>query len=307
MLGDRAIGFSKHSLFMMIVMHRKALLVILVIFSIFIVAFYSFYIYEHESIYSTVESHTLPSLSSSISEGLNVVKIIVIVDNNVYRSGLKTAWGIAVYVETPYTKFLFDTGPNPSVLEYNAKVLGINLSSIDFVVLSHVHGDHTGGLPLIARLKPCLKVYIPAHVHSLGEYVRNLGLEPVLVNKTMEIASGVYVSKPLYGPPHEISVAISTSNGLFVLVGCSHCGVDNFVKTFIEDTGYRVYGVLGGFHLSGSPIEKVRSVIDNLVEQGVSKIYPIHCSGDNTRDYVRTSYPDCYGDGGVGLEIVLNP
>ncbi|HDI02156.1 MAG TPA: hypothetical protein ENF93_00770, partial [Ignisphaera sp.] len=65
------------------------------------------------------------------------MKIVVVVDNNRFREDLETAWGVSIYVETPKTRFLFDTGPNPDVLEYNARKLGIDLSSLDFVVISH--------------------------------------------------------------------------------------------------------------------------------------------------------------------------
>ena len=72
------------------------------------------------------------------------VRQVVLVDNNPYKEGLETAWGLAVYLETDQTKLLFDTGPDPGVLERNAEKLGIDLSKIDFIVISHPHGDHTG-------------------------------------------------------------------------------------------------------------------------------------------------------------------
>jgi metal-dependent hydrolase (beta-lactamase superfamily II) len=151
------------------------------------------------------------------------VRLVVLVDNNPYREGLEAAWGLSVYVEAGGARLLFDTGPDPGVLERNAGKLEVDLSKVDFVVVSHAHGDHTGGLRLLSSIKPGLRVYIPPD-QSLKRYVEGLGLEPVQVNSTVEVAEGVFVVKPLYGPPLEEALAIRTSRGLIILVGCSHPG-----------------------------------------------------------------------------------
>jgi 7,8-dihydropterin-6-yl-methyl-4-(beta-D-ribofuranosyl)aminobenzene 5'-phosphate synthase len=151
------------------------------------------------------------------------VRLVVLVDNNPYREGLEAAWGLSVYVEAGGARLLFDTGPDPGVLERNAGKLEVDLSKVDFVVVSHAHGDHTGGLRLLSSIKPGLRVYIPPD-QSLKRYVEGLGLEPVQVNSTVEVAEGVFVVKPLYGPPLEDALAIRTSRGLIILVGCSHPG-----------------------------------------------------------------------------------
>jgi len=233
------------------------------------------------------------------------VKVIVLVDNEGYVKGLRTAWGIAMYVETPHARFLFDTGPDPTVLKYNAGRFGVNLSNIDFVIISHCHGDHVGGLPLIAKLKPGVKVYVPQH-SGLQNYVRGLGLTPVLVNKTTEVAPGVWVLKPLYGPPWEEGVAVATRLGLAVLVGCSHPGVDRIVEVAVHDlsTG-KVYAVIGGFHLMGAPENIIAEEMDNLASLGVVKVYPLHCSGSEVKEYLRSKYPSMLGVGGVGLELTF--
>lgn len=60
-------------------------------------------------------------------------------------------WGYSALVEVDGRKFLFDTGSNPDVVLKNAKSLGINLSEVEDVVISHNHDDHTGGLILLRR------------------------------------------------------------------------------------------------------------------------------------------------------------
>ena len=235
------------------------------------------------------------------------MKIVVVVDNNRFREDLETAWGVSIYVETPKTRFLFDTGPGSDVLEYNARKLGIDLSSLDFVVISHEHGDHWGGIEAIAHHRQGIAVYIPRWSSSmLYRYIEELGLKPIAIDRTTEVAEGIYVLKPLYGPPYEIAAAVKSPRGLVVIVGCSHPGVVKFVKQAIDDIGDKVYAVIGGFHLGGTPLSKIKKIVNDLIELGVEKIYPLHCSGNTIREYLATKYPEKYGDGGVGLEIVFD-
>jgi 7,8-dihydropterin-6-yl-methyl-4-(beta-D-ribofuranosyl)aminobenzene 5'-phosphate synthase len=173
------------------------------------------------------------------------MRMVVLVDNNPYRQDLEKAWGLSAYIETSGVRLLFDTGPDPIVLEANARRLGIDLSKIDFVVISHAHGDHTGGLRLLASIKPGITVYVPPD-GSLVSYVRSLGLKPIQVNNTVEVSRGVYVVKPLYGPPIEEALAIKTGKELIILVGCSHPGVVNIVEQAMRDIGVKPYIVLGG-------------------------------------------------------------
>ena len=60
-------------------------------------------------------------------------------------------WGYSALVDVDGRKFLFDTGANPDVVLKNAAALGIDLSVVEDVVISHNHGDHTGGLLTLRR------------------------------------------------------------------------------------------------------------------------------------------------------------
>ena len=61
-------------------------------------------------------------------------------------SATEKDWGFAALIEYGGTRILFDTGDNPDILANNAKAKGVDLSKLDFVVLSHRHGDHMGGM-----------------------------------------------------------------------------------------------------------------------------------------------------------------
>jgi len=60
-------------------------------------------------------------------------------------------WGFSAFVEVDGRRFLFDTGANPDLVLHNAKALKIDLSSVEDVIISHNHDDHTGGLISLRR------------------------------------------------------------------------------------------------------------------------------------------------------------
>jgi 7,8-dihydropterin-6-yl-methyl-4-(beta-D-ribofuranosyl)aminobenzene 5'-phosphate synthase len=60
-------------------------------------------------------------------------------------------WGYSALVEVDGRKFLFDTGLHPDVVLANARTLRIDLTQVEDVVISHNHGDHTGGLLTLRR------------------------------------------------------------------------------------------------------------------------------------------------------------
>ena len=280
---------------------RLTLALALLIISAFIAAIITYYdIVAPENPLQTSTRTASTSTTSTRS-----IRLVVIVDNNPYNRSLKTAWGIAVYVEAFGRRILFDTGPDMNVLKYNAEKLGIKLADIDFIVISHEHGDHVGGLPLFSKLHQKLHVYIPSGSPWLKHYVESLGLKPIVVEHTTSVSPGVYIVGPLYGPPYEQALAIKTAKGLIVVVGCSHPGADKIAEKALKELGTKPFAIVGGFHLIGASKEKVEDTIDRLVEMGFRKIYPIHCSGEEARRYLEIHYPDRYGDGGVGLEIIV--
>jgi 7,8-dihydropterin-6-yl-methyl-4-(beta-D-ribofuranosyl)aminobenzene 5'-phosphate synthase len=69
----------------------------------------------------------------------------------VHERTLIGEWGFAAFIEANGRRLLFDTGAAPDTVLRNAETLGIDLSSITDVVLSHFHPDHTGGLVTLRR------------------------------------------------------------------------------------------------------------------------------------------------------------
>ncbi len=92
------------------------------------------------------------------------MRIINLVENETGSSGCEAAHGLSFYVETEKHKLLFDAGPTKAVFR-NAQKLGINLTAVDTVILSHGHYDHSGGILAFAQLNPAARIYIQ---HNAG-------------------------------------------------------------------------------------------------------------------------------------------
>jgi 7,8-dihydropterin-6-yl-methyl-4-(beta-D-ribofuranosyl)aminobenzene 5'-phosphate synthase len=70
-------------------------------------------------------------------------------------------WGYSALVQIGGKRILFDTGGDSDILARNAEAKGVDLSKLDFVVLSHRHSDHLGGLSYLLRVNPKIRIYAP--------------------------------------------------------------------------------------------------------------------------------------------------
>jgi len=236
--------------------------------------------------------------------GSDSVEINILVDNNP-NSDLKSPWGVSLYIKTQNLSILFDAGPDPNALKENSEKLNLDLNNLDLAVISHEHGDHVRGLEYVSKVNKNLTVFVPAHMSgSCKNWIKSLGLKVIEVKDTTLISEGIAIVGELYGPPYEQALAINVENlGLIILVGCSHPGVDKIVSKAEDDLNQNPYAVIGGFHLSGESLNKIREVAEALIERGLKRIYPIHCSGEGFRKFLRENYLEVYGDGMVGLKI----
>lgn len=95
-------------------------------------------------------------------------RITILVDNNVQPNrGLMPEHGFSALVERPGLRFLFDTGQGKA-LPHNAQALGVDLSGLDAVILSHGHYDHTGGLNYVIGRNPGIRII--AHPKALSKH-----------------------------------------------------------------------------------------------------------------------------------------
>ena len=113
------------------------------------------------------------------------MRIINLVENTEGASGCGVEHGLCFYIETEKHKLLMDTGQTGLLLE-NAEILGIDLTKVDTVVLSHGHYDHGGGILPFAKINPTAKIYVPEK--AFGEYYSmNKDGEPHYIGLAKEI------------------------------------------------------------------------------------------------------------------------
>jgi len=213
-----------------------------------------------------------------------MITLTVVYDNNQYDRRLRTDWGFSCLIQRGEVVLLFDTGGDGDILRSNMSQLELADAEIDHIVLSHVHGDHTGGLSaLLARgIHPV--VWVPrSFPATFKERVRS-ATEMREVSSPVTIADGIHSTGELGSSIIEQSLVLESERGLVVITGCAHPGVVEIAARAKELHPGELYLVLGGFHLGGKSHAEVQKIARQLKEIGVQKLVPCHCTGaDQTR------------------------
>jgi 7,8-dihydropterin-6-yl-methyl-4-(beta-D-ribofuranosyl)aminobenzene 5'-phosphate synthase len=235
------------------------------------------------------------------------VTFSVIYDNYVAKQGTIADWGFSVLIIGLEKEVLFDTGTKPEIFESNLHILGIDPSGIDMLVLSHEHGDHTGGISSLVKMKTGIPVLMP-YSFSPGFKKRmvNLGLKPVMIEAPSLICPNLYTSGKFdYKIPEE-ALVIDTKKGLVVLTGCAHPGLISMLSNIKNDFGKNIYMVCGGFHLMDKSDEEMKTIISEMKRLGIVKCGATHCTGEKQIKLFRDAFNENYVELGVGNKIVIN-
>ena len=235
------------------------------------------------------------------------ISIIVVYDNYRVDPNLTTSWGFGCVIKTPTTNILFDTGGNSSILLSNMEKMKIDPKNISIVVISHIHGDHVGGLAGFLAKNGDVKVYIPSSFpNSIRREIKSYGAEYQDVKGSVQISDNIYTTGEMGTWIKEQSLVLNTKKGLVIITGCAHPGVVNVAKRanqILPDKN--IYLVMGGFHLSGVSDLGLRNIIKGFKEIGVQKVAPSHCSGDRCRELFREEYKEDYIESGIGKIIII--
>ena len=216
------------------------------------------------------------------------MQIINLVENELGSSGCEAAHGLSFYVETKNHKLLFDTSPSEVVLR-NAQKLGVDLTVIDTVILSHGHYDHSGGILAFVEINPQAKIYMQHNAG--GEYYafdgedkgfRYIGIDKKILSlPQVQLLKGdtkiddelqvFTVDNRAFPLPstnkrlrelcngqyiqddfkHEQNLLLTCEGKKILFCGCAHNGILNVMETLERKLGSDSLPdlVIGGFHL----------------------------------------------------------
>jgi 7,8-dihydropterin-6-yl-methyl-4-(beta-D-ribofuranosyl)aminobenzene 5'-phosphate synthase len=248
-------------------------------------------------------------------------------------------WGFSALVEVAGKRILFDTGNDADIFAANVKAKGVDLKTLDFVVLSHRHSDHMAGLNYVLSVNPSVKIYAPKE--GFGIYGSSLpssfyrkdetlppemryygGVPPEimkfgaawhgakfeLIDKTTEIAPGITLIALVSDAPgtkelKELSLAVNTPEGLVLVVGCSHPGIEKIVET-AASINPKIHLIAGGFHLVVASDDVVARTVAALKDTfKVESVAPGHCTGEPTFAALKKAFGDQYLYAGLGTTL----
>jgi len=239
-----------------------------------------------------------------IKVGIKSVELIVLVDNHPHpETKYRTGWGLSIYILADETKILFDTGPNPSLLEENAEKMNIDISKIDFCVISHMHMDHLGGIEYVTNKTKNIPLYLPANNYHKTQFDK-MGFKTTIIPNFQWIKEGIALSGIFKERIPEQALLLNIDDfGALIIVGCSHPGISYMADEVYNSIGMGIGGIVGGWHLGGYSPQEILSIVNNLMKYEPRFLIPIHCSGERVREIMRSKYSEIFIDGYVGMRL----
>ena len=288
-----------------------------------------------------IECGATTSAAPKASAAPSKAQLTVLYDAFGKTSTMAKDWGYAAFVEYDGKRILFDTGNNPEILAQNAKAKGVDFAKLDFVVMSHRHGDHMGGLTYLLKVNPTVKIYAPKEGFGVygsdlpsSFYRKDASLPPEqryydgappevmrfgsawpganlqLVDKNTEITPDIHLIALVSDKPgtlelRELSLAINTPDGMVIVVGCSHPGIDKIVEA-AGTINPRIHLIVGGFHLVVSSDADIQKIVTALHDRfKVEYVAPGHCTGEPAFTALKKTFADQYLYAGLGTTLAL--
>ncbi len=243
------------------------------------------------------------------------MNITTLVENTAGAADCLYEHGLSVYIETASHRILVDTGQSDALL-HNANVLGIDLTKIDTVVLSHGHYDHSGGILPFSRINSHAAVYLQRGAagnfwhgdHYIGIDPEILHLPQVqLLDGDLRLDEELYLFTHITGRrffprgnegivlrengtetpddfSHEQCLVIAEHGEYTLLSGCAHNGILNILDHFRSLFGCDPKRVISGFHLmkktdyTEEEITEFEALAHELCSYD-TQFYSGHCTG----------------------------
>ena len=258
------------------------------------------------------------------------MQITCLIENTSNRPEIQAEHGLSLYIETGKYKILFDMGQT-ELFYQNAEKLGIDLSEVDFAVLSHGHYDHGGGLKKFLEINDKAPVYInkyafEPHYNGTEKYI---GLDVTLKNidriiltddefticdgfelytcnseeKIFQLGSfGLNMKiNEIFDPDdfrHEHYLLIKENGREILISGCSHKGIPDIAAWFSPDV------LIGGFHFSKLPLDEQLKEYAMHLDSFKTEYFTCHCTGVEQYEFMkkhmsRLNYLSC----GESIEV----
>ena len=264
------------------------------------------------------------------------MKWTVLSDNRSYDDSLETEHGLSILLETDKHRILLDTGASDMFIR-NAERLGINLSTVDYVFISHGHNDHAGGLQYLMKINEKAKVLVSPDAMSgkffskrgnlhgiIAEWPRKDDDRLVMIDQACAIAENIHViahipqNHPM--PKGNQNLYVQNTAGDYIhddfrhelalnvdgllFTGCAHSGLENILAA----CPYPVKTVVGGFHLldDQETEEELTALAQRLkAKYPETQFYTSHCTGDKVFAILKTVMGDLLHAFSCGMTITV--
>ena len=272
------------------------------------------------------------------------MKIKILVDNISNIPELKAEHGFSLLAENENARILFDTGVSENII-VNSEFFKIQLKNIDFLIISHNHYDHTGGMKFVKKYLSQKTKLIIGKDFFKEKYKKNKSdyrkissdfmdanessvfFEIRCVNNIMKISDNIFVLRLLNGKSilndyfyikdenecfiednfhEEIILVYKNTDGLTVISGCSHTGIENIIKTVnLFFYNERIMAIIGGLHLENTQDKYFFELTDMLKQYNI-KLFPGHCTGESRLKQLKDILKDNCEIIEIGKEIIIN-
>jgi 7,8-dihydropterin-6-yl-methyl-4-(beta-D-ribofuranosyl)aminobenzene 5'-phosphate synthase len=270
------------------------------------------------------------------------MKVTILSDNRtISPDALRTEHGLAILLNTGTNNILLDTGAS-GLLVQNAVRLGVDLSKVDYVFLSHGHADHTGGLGAFLQVNSKAKILVSPHALDCSFYSDRGCMHSItncwpselmqdrlhLISNTQTIVPGIQVIADIQhvhplpmGNRHlyverdgqlrvdDFGHEMALYTGGMLFTGCAHNGLENILAA----CPWPVQTVIGGFHLldaKGTDTYETTQTLTALAHQ-LSRQYPDvvfytgHCTGQEVFNLMKSVLTERLHQFSCGMQITI--
>lgn len=247
------------------------------------------------------------------------MKVVTLLEKESQQKGLKSSHGLSLYIELQDKKILFDVGPGTQYIS-NAMKLGVDLSDVDYLFVSHGHYDHGKRIKSFMKLNKKAQVYLSAfafdgHYKKIGWFHVPIGIPKLkpsnrvhLITENTTIGEGIQIITNVKLPElvipdtslekkehseimrddfnHELYVVLSENNAHVLFSGCSHKGIENIIDSIEKSLNTNLQAVVGGFHFAHYDTENavqtlyLKTLANKFKQSSTTSYYTGHCTGN---------------------------